>query len=186
MVSSVIKTKVSSFIGAVTQPNEYDCQSAAIHMVTGGIKSIYDIRSELEHYGNPGDPANMGETIKAIVGAKRYSFNSAASIQDMRDALNAGAVAITHGWFSRSGHVIVLDGRREGLFDVADPYEEFSASVWDYPNRWGWRNAYDGYYSELLIYAACVAGNSRDEAWEIYQQGKIDVSLKNAWLHVIK
>lgn len=181
-----IKTRVSSFIGAITQPNLYDCQAACIHMVTGGKKSIYDIRADLEYYGNPGDPGNIGSEIKSLINPARYAYNSTASIEDMRSYLNDGCVLTTHGWFSNSGHVLVLDGRKDGLLDVADPFDEFCARTWSYPNYWGRRKAYDGYYSELLIYATCVAGNSFDDAWQVYQSGKVDAKLKNAWLHIIK
>ena len=181
-----ITTRVISFIGAVTQPNLYDCQATCIYKVTGGTKSIGAIRSSLEYYGNPGDPYNMGEEIKSLLKPGRYEYKGDASINDMRKYLDDGCVLITHGWFSRSGHVIVLDGRKEGLFDVADPFEEFDAASWTYPNYWGYRRAYDGFYSELLIYSTCVAGNSLNDAYEFYQQGKIEPNFGNAWLHIIK
>lgn len=182
-----IRTRVQSFIGARTQPNLFDCQATSIHIVTGGKKSIGAIRASLLEYGDPGEPGNIGDEICSLINPKLYEYKDNASIADMRRYLNEGCVLIVHGYLSNSGHVFVLDGRKDGLFDVVDVFEEFDAATWSYPKYWSnFRKAYNGYYSELLIYATCVAGGSFADAEEIYRRGRIDDRLGNAWLHIIK
>ena len=177
-----VQTRVQSFIGARTQPNLFDC-----HIVTGGKKSIGGIRASLLQYGNPGDPGNIGDEIRSLIDPTLYEYNDKASISDMRRHLNAGCVLIVHGYLSNSGHVFVLDGRKDGLFDVVDVFEEFDAASWTYPKYWSpFRKAYNGYYSELLVYATCVAGQSFGDAEAIYRRGRMDPLEKAAWLHIIK
>jgi hypothetical protein len=178
-------TKVRSYVGAATQPDDATCQSTAIYAVTGGVKSIDAIRSELLQYGEAGDPANMGATIKALLPkGVQYNYFPTASIKQMREWAKQGCSMITHGYFT-SGHVIVIDGwSADDGFNVMDPYEEFSATAWDYPVRRN-RVAFDGSYSELLIYAACVAGQSKWDASAVYDQGYVNENLGAAWVHVI-
>lgn len=177
-------TKVKSYIGLATQPDEVTCQSTCIYAVTGGALSIYDIRAELFQHGEPGDPANMAETLKRLLPKEKHELRLDATLAEMKGWLTDGAVIITHGYFTGPGHVIVLDGCTSDTFDVMDPYEEFSAPAWDYPNRSN-RTAYDGDYSDRLIYATCLAGQSRWDAARIYDSGAIDYTLKAAWCNVI-
>jgi hypothetical protein len=179
--------QVRTYIGAVTQPNLYDCQSTAIYAVTGGVKSIGDIRASLEDNGTPGDPANMGREIRSLIDPALYEYYPAASLDDMRSFLDAGCVLVVHGYFSESGHVIVIDGRAGKDFDVMDVFEEFDATDWIYPRYWSdSRKAFDGIYSDLLIYATCVAGGGFEDACNVYRDGVVESTIGGAWLHVIK
>ena len=64
-----------------------------------------------------------------------------------------------------------------------DPYEEFDGPTWKYH---GELHAYQGRYSDLLIYAACVAGDNKSDADAVYQLAEIDSQFKTVWVHQIK
>jgi hypothetical protein len=124
----------------------------------------------------------MAEYLRGVLG-DRYEYEGIASIAEMKAWIRSGEVLITHGWFTGSGHVIVLDGCDDKGFRAMDPYEEFDGSTWRY---YGELQAYSGRYSDLLIYSACVAGESKWDADAIYQLRTIDLNHKAAWVHRIK
>jgi hypothetical protein len=152
-----------------------------------GDRDVIGIRRKLDRLpGEAGSPANMGSVLKGYVG-KRYIYNPAASLNDIVGYLKAGEFLITHGWFTGSGHVIALDGVKEPTngaysFNVKDPWSEFDAAYWRYNNPGV--KFYDGFYSDNIIYAACVAGVSRWDAAKKYNSDP-DYKLKNAWVHRI-
>ena len=169
--------------GPISQPDGVTCQSVCIAAVIGGETSIGHIREALFQLGEPGDPAVMAEYLAAHFG-DRYSLDMTASIDDMRAWINGGEVLITHGWFTGPGHVICLDGVDKKGFRVMDPWEEFHAFEWLYLTD---ATAFQGVYSDDLIYAACVAGESRSDAHFIYLKGEsIDRARGGAWVHRIK
>lgn len=168
--------------GPISQPDGVTCQSTCICAAIGGDVSIGHIREALFQIGEPGSPDVMAEYLTAFFG-DRYSYHSSASIDDMRAWINSGDVLITHAWFTGSGHVVCIDGEDPTGFRMMDPWDEFDASQWDYPEE---TQAFQGIYSDLLIYAACVSGNSRDNAHSIYLSGAIDRSKGGAWVHRIK
>ena len=179
-------TKVKAAFKLKPQPDAYTCQSAAIAMAIDG--NIATIRAELCSKGEAGDPWNMGRILSRELG-DRYSFNPNASMLDAKHALTVGCYCITHGWFTNSGHVIGLDGAeidRNTLsykFSVKDPWSEFDFSSWSYPGK---SLGFDGWYSSYGIYAACVAGQSRDHAAQIYRRKELNSGTKGMWLHTIK
>jgi hypothetical protein len=186
MTVQTFVTKVQAALKLRPQPNNYSCQSAAIAMATG--LDIAATRADLCAHGDAGDPANMGRVLTKAVG-DRYSFNPNASMLDAKHALTDGCYCIVHGWFTSSGHVIGLDGTeidRETLsykFSVKDPWSEFNFSKWTYDSG---AIGFDGYYSSYGIYAACVAGQSRDHAAQIYRRKELNSGTKGMWLHTIK
>ena len=114
----------------------------------------------------------------------KYSFHE-TDLEHVISWLRAGDLLITHGWFTGSGHVIVLDGLVEKpdgtlLFDVADPWSEFDAPQWAYTKT---SKFFDGLYSERCIYAACVGGTSVGHAKELYGQGFPDRKQGGMWVH---
>ncbi|AFY62085.1 hypothetical protein [Synechococcus sp. PCC 6312] len=171
------------------QPDSVTCQSACVAMTLGYPKEkIRTVRAELVARGLAGSPGNMGNFIQARIG-NRYSFELAASINQMAAWLQAGEFLITHGWFTRSGHVICLDAveidqKTLGVrFSVKDPWAEFDFPAWRYlPGA----NFYDGFYSSLGIYAACVAGQSPGHSFNLYKAGKFDPARPGAWVHRIR
>jgi hypothetical protein len=178
-------TKVKSALKLIPQPDPYTCQSACIAMAIGG--DTLQIRAELKRNGEAGDPANMGRILRRELG-DRYSFDDNASLIQARDALKAGAFCITHGYFTGSGHVIGFDGadidhaNLSYKFNVKDPWSEFNFGAWDYTGR---AIGFDGFYSSYGIYAACVAGQSKSHAAEIYRRRELDSKRGGMWLHVI-
>ena len=168
--------------GPISQPDGVTCQSTCIAAAIGGETSIEHVRDALSQIGEPGDPSVMGQYLRAFFG-DRYSYHSNASIDDMRSYVDAGSVLITHGWFTDSGHVICIDGVDLKGFRVMDPWEEFHGFEWQYLSD---VDAFQGIYSDDLIYAACVAGESRSDAHFIYLKGEdIDRLRGGAWVHRI-
>ena len=181
-------TTVSEYLesiknGPISQPDGVTCQSVCVSAVMGGKRSIAQVRSDLLEIGEPGDPAVMAEYLEEHFG-DRYSLDMTASIDDMRSWINGGEVLITHGWFTGPGHVICLDGVDKKGFRAMDPWEEFHAFEWLYLSD---VDAFQGIYSDDLIYAACVLGESRSDSHRIYLSGgAIDRARGGAWVHRIK
>lgn len=166
----------------LSQPDAVTCQSACIGMAVGD-RDIQGIRRKLLVLGDAGDPAVMGKVIRPYGRPYRYEGN--ASLSQVYEWLRAGEFLITHGWFTSSGHVICLDGLKTRSpircsLNVKDPWSEFNATSWRYDLT---SKFYDGFYSDGLIYAACVAGASSSDAKRIYQKGSIDIHRKGMWVH---
>jgi hypothetical protein len=186
------KTKVRTI--NLSQPDGSTCQAACIAMAHGGKSDVLDVRHQLLHIGTPGNPATMGQVLRKHHG-KKYIFDESASLIDMVAYLENGEFLITHGWFTRSGHVICLDGVRaapdemyrklgqEVSFNVKDPWSEFDAPSWSYNQS----NVqfYDGFYSDKLIYAACVRSSSCSNAEIIYNTYQARHHEQMAWVHRI-
>lgn len=177
---------MSKILDYVAQPNAYTCQSACIAQVLG-TTDVEEIRAALEAIGAPGDPQTMGQYLKSRV--QSYKFLMSGSLENAKDALDAGYVIITHGWFTGSGHVISLVGYEPDprtlsyRFIVDDPWMEFSFPDAQFiPNSSGDNVRYSSYG----MYAYCVASSSHDHAAQLYAQGKLLSSEKGAWLHLIK
>jgi hypothetical protein len=152
----------------LSQPDGSTCQAACIGMAVGDA-GVYSIRRKLVARGDAGNPYVMADVIRTY--KRPYAFHENASLNEVYDWLQAGEFLITHGWFTRSGHVICLDGLREAPMrkgydiNVKDPWSEFNASAWAYNLG---SKFYDGFYSDRLIYAACVASSSDASAKRIY------------------
>ena len=169
--------------GPISQPDGVTCQSTCICAAIGGNVSIGHIREALFQIGEPGSPDVMGKYLTSFFG-DRYSYQASASINDIREAIDAGCLVIIHGWFTGSGHVVCIDGEDSTGFRMMDPNDEFEATEWGYPSE---EQAFQGIYSDLLIYAACIAGESSDDAHRIYLEGSaIDKSRGGAWVHKIR
>lgn len=171
------------------QPDAVTCQSACVAMALGLNRlDIPRVRRDLVANGPAGSPRNMGNYLQARIG-NRYSFDHAASINDCSKWLQAGEFLITHGWFTRSGHVICLDAVEVDpstlgvRFSVKDPWAEFDFANWRYlPGA----DFFDGFYSGLGIYASCVAGQSPGHAYNLYRTAQFDPGRPGAWVHRIR
>jgi hypothetical protein len=179
------KSAIVGMLGVMPQPDEVTCQSACIGILTG-INDFYQIREQLEAIGVPGAPDVMGVLLRSHFG-DRYTYNSNASLADALDCLTSGGACITHGWFTGSGHVIVLNGASvKGdrlLFNVIDPWSEFNAASWAYDLG---SVGFGGSYSDRLIYSACVAGQGPGHAADLYHTlGKVPRDEGGMWLHSV-
>lgn len=176
----------SNILPYLAQPDAVSCQAAAIGQVTGS-RDVAAIRAALLRTGVAGCPWNMGGYLQGRV--KSYEFLSNASLFEAREALDDGYTCITHGWFTRSGHIVVLKGWEPApetlgyRFLVDDPWWEFDFPGWRYLHG---RSGDNVRYSAWGMYAACVAGSSAAHARSIYRRGELNSSMKNMWLHLVK
>jgi len=166
----------------VSQPDEVTCQAACIAMAVRD-RDVAGIRRKLVAIGTAGSPAVMGKVIRSY--GVPYRFEGDASLNDCYRWLKAGELLITHGWFTRSGHVICLDGLRRNpdgshSLNAKDPWSEFNAPAWLYNIG---TKFFDGYYSDRCIFAACVASMSVSQARQSYQAGRISVAQRGMWVH---
>ncbi|HEY9644018.1 MAG TPA: hypothetical protein V6C57_26235 [Coleofasciculaceae cyanobacterium] len=184
-VKTAIKKIVQGKLGYIPQPDGRTCQSTAIGMVLGD-KDIYGIRAKLESLGTPGSPDVMAAYLRPRV--KDYQFEDAATLMDVRKYLDQGKQLITHGWFTRSGHVVKISGYEVDpttlsyKLIVDDPWMEFNFKTGQYiPGS----NGNDRPYSSYGMYAYCVASSSYWNATDIYKRGELDSKRPGMWLHVI-
>jgi hypothetical protein len=166
----------------LSQPDASTCQAACIGMGVGD-SNVANIRRKLVARGDAGNPSVMASVIRDY--GRPYILDMNASLTKVYEWLKAGEFLITHGWFTGSGHVICLDGLRKNpngsySLDVKDPWSEFNAPAWRYDKN---SKFYDGFYSDLCIYAACVAGTSVSSSRSVYQAGKVDVNKGGMWVH---
>jgi hypothetical protein len=179
--SKVWRTKVKAL--NLSQPDASTCQAACIGMAVGD-RDIAGIRQRLTKRGTAGDPANMAAIIRSYSNVD-YVYEGNASLAQVEGWLKAGELLITHGWFTRSGHVIVLDGlmtkpNGSTSYDVKDPWGEFDGASWKYlPTI----KFFDGFYSRQLIYATCVAGSSVANAEYVYRNSSVDLNRAGMWVH---
>ena len=173
----------------LSQPDNKTCQSTCVAMALG-LTDVLTVRQQLEAIGEPGDPATMGKYITDHLSLpSTYQFDDNASISQIRDWLKAGEFLIIHGWFTTSGHVIVIDGveidssNLSYRFNVKDPWSEFNFNNWSYDSK---SVGFNGFYSSYGIFAACVSSQSKSDAAEIYSRGELDANLGGAWVHRIK
>lgn len=170
----------------VKQPDPYTCQSAAIAKAIGST-DVMSIRRALLAKGEPGSYVVMGNYLKPRV--RSYRFLADGSLNDAKAALDDGAIVITHGWYTASGHVITLVGYEPDpnflsyRFIVDDPFAEYNFKTGLYISGTSGNNVR---YSSYGIYAYCVASANYGQARSIYRRKELNSSMKNAWLHIVK
>jgi peptidoglycan hydrolase-like protein with peptidoglycan-binding domain len=74
-------------------------------------------------------PYDLAKLVRAY--DAKDAFDSHATVSAVKDWLAAGNPAVTHGWFTGSGHIITLTGYDDGGFIVHDPNGEWYASGYD-------------------------------------------------------
>lgn len=179
--AQIWKTKVEAL--NLSQPDGSTCQAACIGMAVGD-RDIAGIRAQLVNIGKPGSPHVMGRLISTYSNAI-YRYECNATLEKVVRWLKDGELLITHGWFTRDGHVIILDGVKTNedgsvCFDVKDPWSKFNPSVWRYDGN---ERFFDGYYSAETIYAACVVSQNSAHAAVAYRDHKVDWKAGGMWVH---
>jgi uncharacterized protein YvpB len=106
----------------------------------------------------PIDLSYMANQYAGIVS----SFKATGTFQDIINAINAGKPVVLHGYFTRSGHIIVIKGYDDTGFIVNDPYGEW--------HSWGYDTSVSGeglHYSYDLIARTC-SPESVDKPQDLY------------------
>jgi len=79
-------------------------------------------------------PLDLAKLVRAY--GYQDDFQPDAKWDEVKDWLAAGNPIITHGWFTQSGHIIVIRGYNDRGWIVNDPYGEWYE--WGYDtNRTG-------------------------------------------------
>lgn len=184
--------KVKEYVGIRPQYDSNSCQSACCASVTG-VENVRQVRAELSQIGyrlgqDAGSCQVMGEWLTKRLG-DRYELDIDASLNDCKAWLKAGEVLITHGFWTGFGHVTVLSGLEEDekslsyRFITGDPWGEIDTASWYYnkPAKW-----YEGPISSRAVYAACVYGQSVNDAYRCFKRGELDSARCGMWVHRIK
>lgn len=111
------------------------------------------------------DPYDLQFLINSLPGYKDV-FRVDGGFRDIRSSLDAGNPVIVHGYFTSSGHIIVIRGYDEKGFIVNDPYGEWFSSGYD--------NSRSGealHYSYGLIARTCSPESQADP--------------RNIWYHTV-
>lgn len=103
-------------------------------------------------------PHDLAQIVQDY-GAKD-AFDSHATIDAVKGWLAAGNPAVTHGYFTSFGHIVVLVGYDETGFLVHDPYGEWYSSGYDRntPGSYDTKGQYLN-YSYRLIEETCLTDN---------------------------
>jgi GH24 family phage-related lysozyme (muramidase)/uncharacterized protein YvpB len=109
------------------------------------------------------DPNHLKALVETFPGYKDI-FRTNGRFQDIRTALDMGRPVIIHGYFTASGHIIVIRGYDASGFIVNDPYGEYFQSGYD--NR---RSGAGLHYSYGLIARTCSPESQQDP--------------QNLWIH---
>lgn len=171
----------------IPQPNNYTCNATSVVMLAGekDDSKVMSIYADLQYHGAPGCKYNLNAQLTHMLrGEAAVSLNVNASLDDLDAALDRGEACMTHGYFTKSGHIIVIVGRNATGYKVLDPWSEFDGPTFSY-NKGSF--GYAGIYSRGLIYAACVESSSVEEAYSIYDSGWdwSNNSDKGMWLHTV-
>jgi hypothetical protein len=95
------------------------------------------------------DPNHLKALIESYPGY-RDSFRTNGTFKDIQMSIDCGRPVIIHGYFTSSGHIIVIKGYDSSGFIVNDPYGEYFSSGYDTS-----RSGADLHYSCNLIARTC-------------------------------
>jgi hypothetical protein len=157
--------------------NKLDC----LPQYEDGVKSRFD-RLGIDH-GSPIGIKSLVEGLGLI-----DNLTLAGNLKTIEGALRTGKICIVHGYFTQSGHIIVIKGIDEcGNFIVNDPTGEWTPRGYKknspmFEDTKGMNLT----YSRKLIASACSAYSLR-EALNLYETwGLSEVEASGGmWIHQI-
>lgn len=109
------------------------------------------------------DPNDLKALVESFPGYKDI-FRTNGRFKDIQTAIDMGRPVIIHGYFTASGHIIVIRGYDDTGFIVNDPYGEYFQSGYDNS-----RTGKGLHYSYGLIARCCSPESQADPA--------------NLWIH---
>ena len=116
-------------------------------------------------------PSGLNSVYSSYAKNSHISTYISAAPEDLVNALEAGYVAIVHGYFTNFGHVLVVRGYKDGRYYVNDP-----AGRWEECFKCGYNNTNDldgvTSYSEAVFNSAVFTSDGYN-----YLPG---------WIHLIK
>lgn len=124
-------------------------------------KKSGQFEDELYHYAlDKGFDRHSAQDLAKIV--KNYggkdNFSENATINQVKDWLAKGNPVVTHGYFTKSGHIICLVGYDSTGFIVHDPYGEWYVDGYDINDPDGNnRKGHFQHYSYQMIQDTCMS-----------------------------
>ncbi len=95
------------------------------------------------------DPIQLKALIESFPGYKD-SFRTNGTVKDIQVSIDSGRPVIMHGYFTSSGHIIVIKGYDSSGLIANDPYGEYFSSGYDNS-----RSGANLHYSYTLIARTC-------------------------------
>jgi uncharacterized protein YvpB len=157
------------------------CQNTSVAMILNYLGVQISPDSITREFGKETAKSVSGlnyvfNTLASRYGVNKIDSHANASLAMLRASLDRGQPVITHGYFTRGGHVVVVTGYDTNGYYVNDPagtwVQSFMASN-AYPNR------YNEPYAGRNIYYSKVAFETAIASLDGYTLGSI-------WLHVLK
>jgi uncharacterized protein YvpB len=115
--------------------------SVAMCLAYGGIRgdgSMPQLEDQLyrlcERYGySRHDPYGLAALVNERFGPSgmRDDFTSTGTLEDIKEAIDAGQPCVIHGYFTRFGHIVVIKGYNDKGFVVNDPWGEYYSTGYD-------------------------------------------------------
>ena len=169
----------SSEIPDVPYYNQYNnknfgwatCQNTSIAMVLTHFGDTIHPDEIFDRWGKDyaQSPAGLNEVYASYSTSSSILTKTNATEDDLKRALDEGAIVIVHGYFTRSGHVLVVKGYDSTGYYVNDP-----AGVWSECFKCGYSGSMNGItkYSNSSFYSAVFTSNGS--------------SFLPGWIHIIK
>lgn len=144
-----------------------------------------DVKERFDRLGiDHGTPDGIKMLLEGL--GLRDNLTETGSLSDITRALDSGEICILHGYWTESGHILVIRGYNDqGDFFVNDPEGEWAYGGYDRNSETSQDNKGENkVYSRKLISSAGNAFSQREalEFYKTWDSNKIDSTAK-MWLH---
>ncbi|HNW36498.1 MAG TPA: C39 family peptidase [Candidatus Ozemobacteraceae bacterium] len=117
------------------------CQNTSIAMTLNSLGwkgSPDDITGEFGRKlgQTPDGVAEIINTLAARSGLPYRAKSHEAPLASFKEAVTKGLPVITHGWFTKSGHVVCVKGYENGNYIVNDPAGKWNEEMYGSINGW--------------------------------------------------